>query len=186
MTRFSSIIVLFLLTTSLQAQGLPMTDQLGGEGVYGLESGGGRYVSRSSATPRSSYIPNNGFASSNIYRPPRTVNRGGFTPQPTGFTPQHAQQIANAVQQLGPAFQQARQNLQQLRQQNGGYLLPRRNRQSFGNRYTDGDWTGAQWAANSLRRNGYQNVNIQPQPQNGWRQRQGLQPLFGVFHNGRR
>ena len=170
MTRTIVTLALMLVANTIQAQGLPLTDQLGG--------GSGNFSSRPTYTaPRTNYSA------------PRTTFRPQYTQPSRGFTPQHAQQIANAAQQLGPALQQARQNLQQIRQRNGGYLIPRNNRQSFAqpqNRYTDADRQGARWAANSLRRNGYRNVQVQPHPHNQWRQQRGLQPLYGVFHNGRR
>lgn len=191
MTRCIPTLVIVFVTAllsnpSLNAQGLPMTDQLGGgSGVYGTGSSGG-YTSSTRATPRTSYTP-------------RTTNTNrGFQPQTRGMSPQQAQEMANAIAALGPAMQQARQNLQQIRARNGGTLYPQQNRSGglFGNRqpsnlnqptrqrYSDVfGYQNAQQVRRNLLRNGYRNVRVQNHPHNAWRQQQGLTPVYGIYHN---
>lgn len=203
MTRLLTFVMILSAATIANAQyddGLPMSDSIG-SGIYGL--GGGNTYNPTQMTPSvPSYTP--------TYRQPR--NQGGFYGSQQGISPQQMQNIANAAAALGPAIQQARQNLQQIRAQNGGYLIPRNNNGGLfgGGRVGNGrllnrlanarqaqPWQGMQRYtdtfgyndANSVRqaliRDGYQNVQIYENPNNGWRTQQGMQPVYGVYYGQR-
>lgn len=203
MTRLFTLIMILSAASIANAQydeGLPMSDSLG-SGIYGLGGGGGGYTP-AQVSP-SVYTP--------TYRQPQ--NRGGFQGGQQGISPQQMQNIATAAAALGPAIQQARQNLQQIRAQNGGYLIPRNNNNGglFGggrigngrllNRLANAGqrqpWQGMQrytdtFGANDANRvrqaliqDGYNNVQVYEDPNNGWRRQQGMQPIYGVYHGQR-
>lgn len=194
MTRILTI--LFVVSTwasFASAQGLPLTDQLGGSSgsVSGSTYRSPRTTTRSSR-PRTttSYRPSQRSANG--------VNNGGFRPvtYPQNQM-QTAQQIANAVAALGPAIQQTRQNLQQMRAQNGGTLFPRNNHRfgnqngfvnrwapqnRYGDYFTPGD---AQQVRRDLMRSGYRNVQVVPHPHNRFYGGQPARQRWGVHYGNR-